>query len=163
MYLHAHKELTLIKRKLSKHQGIAHFNFPNENARKGETYFQDTRQLLFDSPKLPFFVYRYLGNLLSSNCTLTIPYFAIHFKLFGISETYFLTLILRGNLLSNASTKPASKESFNDTANSLFVAKNRNFLSIHQVSLETYFLTIFNSAKKFSSIKAVFLQQLANS
>ena len=163
MYLHAHKELTLIKRKLSKHQGIAHFNFPKENARKCETYFQDTRQLLFDSPKLPFFVYRYLWNLLSSNCTLTIPYFAIHFKLFGISETYFLTLILRGNLLSNASTKPAMKESFNDTENPLCINKNWNFLSIPQVSLETYFLTIFNSAKKFSSIKEVFQQQLASS
>ena len=98
MYSHEHKELTLIKRKLSKHQGIAHFNFPKENARKGETYFQDTRQLLFDSPKLPFFVYRYLGNLLSSNCTVTIPYFAISFKSFGISETYFLTLIFKGKL-----------------------------------------------------------------
>jgi len=43
VYLHAHKELTLIKRKLTKHQGIAHFNFQKENARKGETYFQDTR------------------------------------------------------------------------------------------------------------------------
>lgn len=98
MYLHAHKELTLIKRKLSKHQGIAHFNFPNENARKGETYFQDTRQLLFDSLKLPFFVYRYLGNLLSSNCTITIPCFAISFKSFGISKTYFLALIFKGKL-----------------------------------------------------------------
>ena len=124
MYLHAHKELTLIKRKLSKHQGIAHFNFPKENARKCETYFQDTRQLLFDSPKLPFFVYRYLGNLLSSNYTITIPYFAISFKSFGISETYFLTLILMGNLLSNESTKPVTKESFNDTENPLCRAKN---------------------------------------
>ena len=163
MYLHAHKELTLIKRKLSKHQGIAHFNFPNENARKGETYFQDTRQLLFDSPKLPFFVYRYLGNLLSYNCTLTIPYFAIHFKLFGISETYFITLILRGNLLSNASTKSTAKESFNDMANSLFVAKNRNFLSITQVSLETYFLTIFNTSRKFYGTIGTFLPRLGNS
>ena len=124
MYLHAHKELTLIKRKLTKHQGIAHFNFPKENARRGETYFQDTRYLFFVSLKLPFFVYRYLGNLLSSNCTLTIPYFAISFKSFGISETYFLTLILRGNLLSNASTKSTTKESFNNTENLLFIVKN---------------------------------------
>lgn len=124
MYLHAHKELTLIKRKLSKHQGLSHFGFPKETAKKGETYFQDTRQLFSNSPKLPFFVYRYLGNLLSSNCTITIPYFAISFKSFGISETYFLTLILRGNLLSNASTKPAMKESFNDTENPLCIAKN---------------------------------------
>jgi len=43
VYLHAHKELTLIKRKLAKHQGLAHFGFPKETARKGETYFQDTR------------------------------------------------------------------------------------------------------------------------
>lgn len=124
MYSHEHKELTLIKRKLSKHQGIAHFNFPKENARKGETYFQDTRQLFFDSQKLPFFVYRYIGNLLSSNFTLTISYFAISFKSFGISETYFLTLILRGNLLYNASTKPVTKESFSDTGNPLCMAKN---------------------------------------
>lgn len=124
MYLHATTEFALIKRKATKHQGVSHFSFPRKNALKGETYFQDTRQLFFDSQKLPFFVYRYLGNLLSSNCTLTIPYFAISFKSFGISETYFLTLILRGNLLSNASTKPASKESFNDTANPLFIAKN---------------------------------------
>lgn len=124
MYLHAHKELTLIKRKLSKHQGISHFGFPKETARKCETYFQDTRQLLFDSPKLPFFIYRYLGNLLSSNYTITIPYFAISFKSFGISETYFLTLILIGNLLSNESTKPVTKESFNDTENPLCIAKN---------------------------------------
>lgn len=98
MYLHAHKELTLIKRKLTKHQGIAHFNFPKENARKGETYFQDTIQLFFDSQKLPFFVYRYIGNLLSSNCTITIPCFAISFKSFGISKTYFLALIFKGKL-----------------------------------------------------------------
>lgn len=163
MYSHTHRESTLIKRKLAKHQGLAHFNFPKKNARKGETYFQDTRQLFFHSRKLPFFVYRYLGNLLSFNCTLTIPYFAISFKSFGISETYFLTLLLRGNLLSNASAKSTAKESFNDMANSLFVAKNRNFLSIMQVSLETYFLTIFNSAKNFSNIKAVFPQQPANS
>ena len=133
MYSHAHKELTLIKRKLAEHQGVAHFSFPRKNARKGETYFQDTRQLFFDSPKLPFFVYRYLGNLLSYNCTLTIPYFAISFKSFGISETYFLTLILMGNLLSNESTKPATKESFNDTENPLCIAKNLNFLLIPQV------------------------------
>ena len=124
MYLHAHKELTLIKRNLTKHQGLARFSFPKENARKGETYFQDTRQLFFDSQKLPFFVYRYIGNLLSSNFTLTISYFAISFKSFGISETYFLTLILIGNLLSNKSTKPVTKESFNDTTNPLCVAKN---------------------------------------
>lgn len=98
MYLHAHKELTLIKRKLAKHQGLAHFSFPNENARKSETYFQDTRQLFFDSPKLPFFVHRYLRNLLSSNSTITIPHFAISFKPFGISKTYFLTLIFKGKL-----------------------------------------------------------------
>ena len=98
MYLHATTEFALIKRKLTKHQGIAHFNFTKENARKGETYFQDTIQLFFDSQKLPFFVYRYIGNLLSSNFTLTISYFAISFKSFGISETYFLTLIFKGKL-----------------------------------------------------------------
>jgi len=34
---------------------------------------------------------------------------------------------------------------------------------ILQVSLETYFLTIFNNARKFSSITTAFLQQLASS
>lgn len=124
MYLHAHKGFALIRRNTAKPQGLSRFSFPKENARKGETYFQDTRQLFFDSQKLPFFVYRYIGNLLSSNFTLTISYFAISFKSFGISETYFLTLILMGNLLSNESTKPASKESFNDTENPLCIAKN---------------------------------------
>lgn len=124
MYLHATTEFALIKRKATKHQGVSHFSFPRKNALKGETYFQDTRQLFFDSLKLPFFVYRYIGNLLSSNYTITIPYFAISFKSFGISETYFLTLILMGNLLSNESTKPVTKESFNDTENPLCIAKN---------------------------------------
>lgn len=124
MYSHKSKGFALIERKTAKHQGMAHFNFPNENAMKGETYFQDTKQLFFYSPKLPFFVYRYIGNLLSSNYTLTIPYFAISFKSFGISETYFLTLILRGNLLSNESTKSATKESFNDTENPLYMTEN---------------------------------------
>ena len=98
MYLHATTEFALIKRKATKHQGVSHFSFPRKNALKGETYFQDTRQLFFDSQKLPFFVYRYIGNLLSSNFTLTISYFAISFKSFGISETYFLTLIFKGKL-----------------------------------------------------------------
>lgn len=98
VYSHAHKGFALISRKTAKPQGLAPFSFPKENARKGETYFQDTIQLFFDSQKLPFFVYRYIGNLLSSNCTITIPYFAISFKSFGISETYFLTLIFKGKL-----------------------------------------------------------------
>lgn len=98
MYSQAHKGFALISRKNAKHQGLAHFSFPKKNARKGETYFQDTIQLFFDSQKLPFFVYRYIGNLLSSNFTITIPYFAISFKSFGISETYFLTLIFKGKL-----------------------------------------------------------------
>lgn len=68
-----------------------------------------------------------------------------------------------GNLLSNESTKSTAKESFNDTANSLFVAKNRNFLSITQVSLETYFLTIFNTSRKFYGTIGTFLPRLGNS
>lgn len=98
MYLHATTEFALIRRNTAKPQGLARFSFPKENARKGETYFQDTRQLFFDFLKLPFFVYRYIGNLLSSNFTLTISYFAVSFKSFGISETYFLTLIFKGKL-----------------------------------------------------------------
>ena len=98
VYSHAREGFALISRKTAKPKGLAHFSFPRKNALKGETYFQDTRQLFFDSQKLPFFVYRYIGNLLSSNFTLTISYFAISFKSFGISETYFLTLIFKGKL-----------------------------------------------------------------